>query len=115
MTKVEDIERIRWAHFREGVSVRELAWRLRKSRNTIRRALRGAGPWEYRVRLRTNSTKRLRARENALYLVFKLVLRLSTNWRPINGRNQLALLLDGEHFDDGRLRRTPTTMEGTGA
>ena len=50
MTKVEDIERIRWAHFREGVSVRELARRLRKSRNTIRRALRDAGPWEYRVR-----------------------------------------------------------------
>jgi hypothetical protein len=30
--------------------VRELAPRLRKSRNTIRRALRDAGPWEYRVR-----------------------------------------------------------------
>lgn len=50
MTKVEDIERIRWAHFREGVSVRELARRLHKSRNTIRRALRDAVPWEYRVR-----------------------------------------------------------------
>ena len=68
------------------------------------------------VRLRTNSTKRLRSRENALYLVFKVVLRLSTNWRPINGRNQLALLLDGESFDDGRLRRTPASnMEGTAA
>ena len=53
MTKVEEIERIRWAHFREGTSVRELARRLPKSRNTIRRALRDAGPWEYRaLRLR---------------------------------------------------------------
>ena len=68
------------------------------------------------VRVRTNATKRQRSRENALYLVFKLVMRLSTNWRPINGHNQLALLLEGERFDDGRLRRTPTTtMEGSAA
>ena len=46
MTKVEEIERISWAHFREGASVRELARRLHKSRNTIRRALRDVGPWE---------------------------------------------------------------------
>ena len=43
MTKVEDIEHIRWAHFQEGVSVRELARRLHKSRNTIWRALGDAG------------------------------------------------------------------------
>ncbi|MHB1527609.1 MAG: hypothetical protein ACYCZN_15290 [Candidatus Dormibacteria bacterium] len=68
------------------------------------------------MRLRTDATKRMQVRENALYLVFKLVLRLSTRWRPINGRNQLTLLLAGEHFDDGRLRRTlATTMEGSAA
>ncbi len=68
------------------------------------------------MRLRTDATKRMQVRENALYLVFKVVLRLSTNWRPINGRNQLTLLLAGERFVDGRLQRTqPTTMEGTAA
>lgn len=66
------------------------------------------------VRLRTNAAKRMRVRENALYLVFKLVLRLSTNWRAINGRNQLSLLLAGERFVDGRLQRQPTT-EGAAA
>jgi hypothetical protein len=34
------------------------------------------------VRLRTNAAKRMQVRENALYLVFKLVLHLGTNWRP---------------------------------
>jgi hypothetical protein len=55
------------------------------------------------VRLRTNASKRLRVRENALYLVFKLVLRLSLNWRGINAPNQLRLLLAGHDFHDGRL------------
>ena len=55
------------------------------------------------VRLRTNASKRLRVRENALYLVFKLVLRLSLNWRTINAPNQLKLLLSGHHFHDGQL------------
>jgi transposase-like protein len=66
------------------------------------------------VRLRTNAARRMRVRENALYLVFKLVMRLSTNWRAINGRNQLSLLLAGEHFADGRLQRQPT-QEGAAA
>ena len=55
------------------------------------------------VRLRTDASKRLRVRENALYLVFKLVLRLSLNWRGINAPNQLRLLLAGHHFQDGQL------------
>lgn len=55
------------------------------------------------VRLRTNASKRLRVRENALYLVFKLVLRLSVNWRTITAPNQLKLLLSGHHFYDGQL------------
>ena len=66
------------------------------------------------VRLRTNTARRMRVRENALYLVFELVMRLSTNWRAINGRNQLSLLLAGEHFADGRLQRQPT-QEGAAA
>jgi len=55
------------------------------------------------VRLRTNASKRLKVRENALYLVFKLVLRLSLNWRGINAPNQLRLLLAGHLFRDGQL------------
>jgi transposase-like protein len=55
------------------------------------------------VRLRTNASKRLRVRENALYLVFKLVVRLSLNWRCINAPNQLRLLLAGHDFHDGQV------------
>jgi putative transposase len=55
------------------------------------------------VRLRTQATKRMRVRENALYLVFKLVTRLSLNWRGINAPNQLKLLLAGHQFQDGQL------------
>jgi putative transposase len=55
------------------------------------------------VRLRTNAAKRLKVRENALYLVFKLVLRLSLNWRGVNAPNQLRLLLAGHQFRDGQL------------
>jgi len=55
------------------------------------------------VRLRTNASKRIQVRENALYLVFKLVLRLSLNWRGINAPNQLQLLLTGHDFPDGHL------------
>jgi hypothetical protein len=57
------------------------------------------------VRLRTNATKRLQVRENALYLVFKLVLRLSMNWRGINAPNQVRLLLTGHVSRDGQLAR----------
>jgi putative transposase len=55
------------------------------------------------VRLRTDASKRLRVPDNALYLVFKLVLRLSLNWRAINAPNQLRLLLAGHVFRDGQL------------
>jgi hypothetical protein len=55
------------------------------------------------VRLRTNASKRLGVRKSALYLVFKLVLRLSMNWRGFNASNQLRLLLDGHQFRDGQL------------
>ena len=48
MTKVADIERIRWAHYREGKGIRELARAFHRSRKTIRRALADPGPWRYR-------------------------------------------------------------------
>jgi hypothetical protein len=49
-----------------------------------------------------------RARERPL-LVFKLVTRLSLNWRAINGPNQMLLLLAGGRFVDGKLQRQPNT------
>ena len=58
------------------------------------------------VRLRTNAARRLRCRDNALYLVFKLVERLSGNWRVLNGEaNLIALVLAGCGFEDGILKR----------
>ncbi len=56
------------------------------------------------VRLRTNAARRMHVRENALYLVFKLIHRLSLNWRAINAPNQLSLLLQGHRFVDGRIK-----------
>jgi len=58
------------------------------------------------VRLRTNVAKRARVRENALYLVFKIVERLSANWRVLNGgATVMSLVLAGERFVDGQLVR----------
>ena len=46
------------------------------------------------VRLRTDATRRMRQWDNALYLVFKVVERLSRNWRSLNGgANLMALVL----------------------
>jgi len=61
------------------------------------------------VRLRTNAAKRIRRRDNALYLVFKIVERLSRHWRPLNGGvNLMTLVLEGENFKDGILKRQGT-------
>jgi len=60
------------------------------------------------VRLRTEATKRMRTRETALYLVFKLVERLSENWRALNGgENLMTLVLEGCSFKDGLLQPRP--------
>ncbi len=48
LIKMVAIERIRYAHFREGSSIRELARAFHHSRTTIRRALEDPGPWTYR-------------------------------------------------------------------
>jgi len=56
------------------------------------------------VRLRTNVAKRARVRENALYLVFKIVQRLATHWRVLNGgATVMTLILAGARFRDGVL------------
>ena len=57
------------------------------------------------VRLRTDATRRMRRRDNALYLVFKIVERLSRNWRSLNGGgNLMTLVLEGCTFKDGILQ-----------
>jgi len=54
------------------------------------------------VRLRTTAARRRRSRENVLHLVFKLIERLSQNWRALNGgETLLRLVLDGAELRDG--------------
>ena len=67
------------------------------------------------VRLRTQAAKRLRTRENALYLVFKIIERLSRRWRILNGgANLMALVTDGWEFRNGLLIK-PTNEEASAA
>ena len=55
-------------------------------------------------------------RENALYLVFKIVERLATRWRTLNGgATVMSLVLAGERFDDGILVRRPPREEARAA
>lgn len=59
------------------------------------------------VRLRTNVAKRMGNRENALYLVFKVVDRLGHTWRALNGgRTLMTLLFTDRSFKDGILVAT---------
>ncbi len=54
------------------------------------------------MRLRTNVSKRMRRRDSALYLVFKITQRLELGWRPLNGGlTIMTLLLRGARFVDG--------------
>jgi putative transposase len=47
------------------------------------------------VRLRTDATGRMQGRDNALYMVFKIVEQLSQDWRSLNGgANLMALIPD---------------------
>ena len=56
------------------------------------------------VRLRTDVAKRMGQRENAVYLVFKLIQRLGQNWRALNGgRTLMTLVLKQGRFVDGVL------------
>ena len=64
------------------------------------------------VRLRTDVTRRMKRRDSALYMVFKVALRLSERWRPLNGgRNLMGLLVDGARFEDGILTELPVSAE----
>ena len=68
------------------------------------------------VRLRTDVAKRMKRRDSALHLVFKVALRLSERWRPLNGgRNLMGLLIDGARFEDGILTELPVSAEEAAA
>ena len=57
------------------------------------------------VRVRTDAARRMKRRDSALYLVFKIVERLSQRWRSLNGgANLMSLALDGCVFKDGILQ-----------
>ena len=70
------------------------------------------------MRLRTNAAKRMRTHQAVLYLVFKVIERLSGNWRALNGgQNLMALVLEGCVFRDGirdGLRREETNAQLAG-
>ncbi len=60
------------------------------------------------VRLRTDVAKRMRRRENAPYLVFKIAQRLEHSWRPLNGGLTIMTLLLGRRpLRRRRLRARP--------
>jgi putative transposase len=64
------------------------------------------------VRLRTDVAKRARRRENALYLVFKIVQRLGRNWRALNGGPSLMqMVAEGMVFTDGVLQESDQETE----
>ena len=67
------------------------------------------------VRLRTDAARRIRRRDNALYLVFKIAERLSKNWRPLNGgANLMSLVIEGAIFTNG-IRQQKKERELVGA
>lgn len=80
-------------------------WRHLRTSNVVESVFAG-------VRLRTTVAKRARVRENALYLVFKIVGRLAGSWRQLNGGATLmTLLLTGARFRDGILVEHPARRE----
>ena len=80
-------------------------WRHLRTSNVVESVFAG-------VRIRTDVAKRARVRENALYLVFKIVERLAGHWRQLNGGATLmTLLLSGARFRDGILVEHPARRE----
>jgi transposase-like protein len=83
-------------------------WRHLRTSNPVESVFAG-------VRLRTNVVKRTRRRDNALYLVFKIIERLSGSWHTLDGDPHLVeLLLDGAQCVDGILVE-PTREEAPAA
>lgn len=53
------------------------------------------------VKTRTKVVKRFRKRENAKYMIFKLIQRLSQNWKELKGKQFLPYLKQGVTFYNG--------------
>ena len=67
------------------------------------------------VRLRTDAG-RMKRRDSALYLVVKVVSRLSERLRPLyGGRNLMKLLVDGARFEHRILIELPPSEEAAAA
>ena len=68
------------------------------------------------MRLRTDAARRMKRRDSALYLVYRVVRRLGERWRPLyGGRNLMSPLMDGARFEDGILVELPTSKEAARA
>ncbi|HJW20991.1 MAG TPA: IS256 family transposase, partial [Candidatus Limnocylindrales bacterium] len=79
-------------------------WRHLRTSNPVESVFAG-------VRLRTRVAKRARRRDNALYLVFKIVQRLSDRWQPLAGRHLVELVVAGARFADGILSEAEPEKE----
>lgn len=94
-----------WADFVTFYDFPQEHWLHLRTTNAIESVFSG-------VRLRTNVAKRMGKRENALYLVFKIVKRLGQNWRALNGgRTLMTLVLEGRRFIDGVLEGVEVNTE----
>lgn len=77
-------------------------WRHLRTTNPVESIFAG-------VRLRTRVVGRTRRRDNALYLVFKIIDRLSLNWQLLQGDPALLrLVVEGARFEDGILAEPPS-------
>lgn len=113
LIKMVDIERIRYAHFREGSSIRELARAFHHSRTTIRRALDDPGPWTYR-RTRRRSGRGcaptvgpLGADRCTTNAGLPVIVRMECRRRDVSGTRRPAL-----RTRRSRSPRTPTGRRG---
>ena len=69
-------------------------WKHLRTTNPIESVFAG-------TRLRMNVTKRMRSQKAGLYLVWKLIQRLSENWQEIEGKEWIQAVLSGKRFKDG--------------
>lgn len=94
-----------WADFVTFYDFPEEHWLHIRTTNPLESVFAG-------VRLRTDVAKRARKRENALYLVYKIVRRLSHNWRGLNGGPRLMqMVVAGAVFKDGVLMESDQEVE----